>query len=211
MQRYSPANIVFRLLDVTYSVNDSWATDAASKDMKSALRRGTYADLNIYYQTNLSSPAYTGSVMLLGYCTLPATWIQASSPPSYYQQDGCNVLAGSMPGGNVRGYNQGLTSVHEVGHWFGLLHTFQDYTCDPADQGDMIADTPQQSTATNGCPVAKDSCPGDPGLDAVHNYMDYSTDSWWVSLFPFSSSSFSSSHGARCRRGGVFLGDDESG
>ena len=98
--------------------------------------------------------------------------------PSYFAQDGCNILAGSVPGGNVYGYTQGKTAVHEVGHWFGLLHTFQDQSCDPASAGDMIADTPQQSTPTNGCPKGKDSCPASPGLDAVNNYMDYSIDAW---------------------------------
>jgi len=146
--------------------------------MKTALRRGNYSDLNIYYQTNLSSPAYSGSTMLLGYCTLPATWVQPGYAQSYYQQDGCNVIAGSMPGGNIYGYSQGKTTVHEVGHWFGLLHTFQDNTCNPSDAGDMIADTPQQSIPTNGCPVGKDSCPNSPGLDPINNYMDYSIDAW---------------------------------
>jgi hypothetical protein len=91
-------------------------------------------------------------------------------------KDGCNVHAGSMPGGNVRGNNLGKTAVHEVGHWFGLLHTFAGYSC--TGDGDFISDTPQASTSTSGCPVGKDSCPKVPGLDPVTNYMDYSTDAW---------------------------------
>ena len=48
-------------------------------------------------------------------------------PKDDYATDGCNVLAGSMPGSPnaVLGYDRGKTAVHEVGHWFGLLHTFQ--------------------------------------------------------------------------------------
>ena len=75
-------------------------------------------------------------------------------------------------------YDEGKTAVHEVGHWFGLLHTFQDQTCEPGATGDFISDTPQEAVATEGCPVVKDSCPGQEGLDPVNNYMDYSSDAW---------------------------------
>ena len=92
--------------------------------------------------------------------------------------DGCNVHAGSMPNGILAYYNQGKTAVHEVGHWFGLLHTFQGSSCDPTDPGDYIEDTPQQSVSTDGCPAGKDSCPELQGLDPIHNFMDYSTDAW---------------------------------
>jgi hypothetical protein len=40
----------------------------------------------------------------------------------------------------------------------------------------LPADTPAQAVATSGCPAAQDSCPGQPGLDAVSNFMDYSDD-----------------------------------
>ena len=78
--------------------------------------------------------------MLLGYCTLPTsvTYVQMGGgvngggvvkeyPMVDYATDGCNVLAGSMPHAPVPvgGYSLGKTAVHEVGHWFGLLHTFQ--------------------------------------------------------------------------------------
>ena len=184
---YANSSISFTLMNVSYTSNDTWATDAADDDMKAALRRGTYADLNIYYQTNLSSsPVTPGATQLLGYCTLPSnvTYQQCPTcpikefPPSAYHGDGCNILAGSMPGGTVTGYNLGKTSVHEVGHWFGLLHTFQDNTCNAGDVGDYIDDTAQESVSTDGCPVGKNSCPNSPGDDPVHNFMDYSTDRW---------------------------------
>ena len=188
---YAPANLAFALAGVDFSVNDTWATDAADADMKTALRRGNYSALNVYFQTNLSSPAPAGSgsaagAQLLGYCTLPTNVTYSPCdgcapvefPGAAYALDGCNVLAASMPAGPLAGYDLGKTAVHEVGHWFGLLHTFQDATCAAGDAGDLIADTPQQSTATSGCPVGKDSCPDRPGVDAVHNFMDYSTDRW---------------------------------
>jgi hypothetical protein len=41
--------------------------------------------------------------------------------------------------------------------------------------GDYVEDTPPQRTATSRCPVGQDSC-REPGLDSIHNYMDYSDD-----------------------------------
>jgi hypothetical protein len=176
-------------------LNDAWARNEDDLGMKKALRRGSYDTLNIYFQTDLQSdpngnsdagradrasstmaPSAQPASNLLGFCTLPNPKITASSPPIDYIADGCNVLAGSMPGGPIAHYNLGGTAVHEVGHWNGLLHTFQGETCDRGSDGDYIADTPMQSVATDGCPVSKDSCPDSPGLDAIHNFMDYSSD-----------------------------------
>ncbi len=82
-----------------------------------------------------------------------------------------------MPGGSLPGYNEGKTAMHEVGHWFGLLHTFQSEACSPGG-GDFVVDTPQESTPTSGCPVGKDSSPLEPRLDPIPNFMDYSSDKW---------------------------------
>ena len=171
-------------------MNNSWATDSDDATMKATLRQGTYASLNVYFQTNLSSFDYGTESQLLGYCTLPtnvtykpcSTCNPVEFPANDYNGDGCNVLAGSMPGGPVTGYNLGKTAVHEIGHWFGLLHTFQDNTCTPGDPGDYIDDTPQESVSTDGCPTAKDSCTALTGADPIHNFMDYSTDKWYVTL-----------------------------
>lgn len=176
---YAPYNIQFALENVSFTVNDAWAVGAGSDDtaMKTALRQGTYSALNIYFQTNL-----TGDI--LGICTLPSSIGNAPVDPSTYVADGCNIQANTMPKGTIEGYNQGMTAVHETGHWMGLLHTFEGYSCD--GDGDYIADTPQQSTSTDGCPVSppKDSCSQVAGLDPIHNYMDYSNDACYTSFTP---------------------------
>jgi hypothetical protein len=157
------------------TINDTWASsdfigNPIDMDMRTQLRRGGYDTLNLY----LLSDYTTGPTGALGYCTFP------ESSPNLIR-DGCSVDSNTMPGGSTQGANLGYTATHETGHWLGLQHVFAGDSC--AD-GDSIADTPFQKEATFGCPVdqdtgetTKDSCPNDPGLDSIHNYMDYSDDS----------------------------------
>lgn len=80
---------------------------------------------------------------------LPSGGVTSTSSPSVYVVDGCNILSGTLPGSYETGYNAGGTTAHEVGHWNGLLHTFQNNNCNPGDYGDYVADTPQESISTS--------------------------------------------------------------
>lgn len=175
---YNPIGITFNLINVSTTVNDSWAIadGTAMEDLKKALRVGTYKDLNLYFHSD-----FTGGI--LGTCTLPSQ-VTAQTLPAEYYTDGCNINANTMPGGSMTGYNMGMTAVHETGHWLGLLHTFEGYSCD--GDGDLISDTPMQSTSTDGCPAKppKDSCPTKTGVDPIHNYMDYSSDACYSQFTP---------------------------
>jgi hypothetical protein len=106
---YNPIGITFNLVNTSFTTNDAWAVaeGTAMDDLKSALRRGTYKDLNLYFHSDL-----TGGI--LGTCTLPSK-VPPGAHPSLYASDGCNVNAGTMPGGSTQGYNKGGTSIHETG------------------------------------------------------------------------------------------------
>ena len=83
-----------------------------------------------------------------------------------------------MPGGPIGNYNLGYTATHEVGHYLGLAHTFDDGVKGCIGHGDHVDDTPFMVEPTSGCPAdgTKDTCPKKPGFDPIHNYMDYSYD-----------------------------------
>ena len=103
---------------------------------------------------------------LLGSSTLPEDAPEGSS--DHYIQLDAEVL----PGGNEDGKNQGDTLLHEVGHYFGLEHTFEK-GC--SGQGDYVSDTPAAKKANEFCKKV-DSCPNKPGNDAIDNFMDYTPD-----------------------------------
>ncbi|KAF2753159.1 extracellular metalloprotease [Pseudovirgaria hyperparasitica] len=161
-ENYAPYGISFNVIGIDKTINSRWAYDQAELEMKGALRKGNYKTLNVYFQTSLGGN--------LGYCYFPTSGATPGS--TILIRDGCAILAQSVPGGSSTNFNLGKTVTHEVGHWFGLFHTFQG----GCDGGDSVADTPAQASPSSGCPIGRDSCSAT-GLDPVHNYMDYSDDS----------------------------------
>jgi hypothetical protein len=81
-------------------------------------------------------------------------------------------------------FHLGRTATHEVGHYFGLYHTF-DGGCGSVSAcystGDRICDTNREAGPVFGCPVSSSSCGA---MDPFHNYMDYSDDDCYEEFTP---------------------------
>ncbi len=154
----------FELAGVTRTNNAAWhyagPTTKEERDMKQALHRGGWDTLNLYATT---AGGY------LGWAYFPGL------PETQQYLDGIVVDWESMPHASrtyAGEYDLGHTATHEAGHWIHLHHVFNG-GCN--NWGDYVDDTPPQSVATSRCPIGQDSC-REPGLDSIHNYMDYSDD-----------------------------------
>ncbi len=154
----------FQLAGVTRTDNATWyasRSGGAEHEMKQALKQGGDNALNVY---STSGGAY------LGWAYLPEITDTAQA-----YLDGIVIDWRTMPGVSTAYadlYDEGDTLVHEAGHWLNLEHTFFGQ-CNK--NGDFVADTPPQKFPSSGCPIGNDTCPA-PGLDPIHNYMDYSDD-----------------------------------
>ena len=162
----------FNLVSTDTTVNDAWfegddpetGSIELELEMKTALKQGDADDLNIY---STSGAGY------LGFAYYPS--ITASN--QYEVLDGVLIHYGSLPGGFIRNYNLGFTATHEIGHYLGLAHTFEQGCI---GHGDFVDDTPYMLVPTFGCPEGKDTCTRGTGTDPIHNYMDYSFDSCYT-------------------------------
>lgn len=145
--------------DSAYFAGGCFPTTELGLRMKSELAVNPARFVNIY-TCQLALP------YIAGYATLPNEF------PEDSPQHGVIIDYHTLPGG-APPLDLGHTLVHELGHYFGLFHTFQGGCAEP---GDDIADTPAEASAAFGCAIGRDSCTG-AGVDPIHNFMDYSDDS----------------------------------
>lgn len=160
----------FDLAETNFVVNEEWYTVVPGKserDMKAALYEGDATTLNIY-------AADIGGG-LLGWAYFPKGYNNGRD-----FIDGVVILDESMPGGTAGKYALGDTLTHEVGHWLMLEHTFA-HGCGAS--GDYVTDTPKEAGPQFDCPVGADTCKA-PGLDPIHNFMDYTQDSCMYEFTP---------------------------
>ena len=131
-----------------------WNNDDQYLAMASALGVDISTSVNFYF---------TGEDYMQGMGVYP--WSFGEDDP----RNGLFCSNYTIPGGDFP-YHLGITGVHEVGHYFGLYHTFENGCSAP---GDEVDDTPYQIDANYGCPSAPQSCGS---YDDVGNYMDYMDD-----------------------------------
>lgn len=103
----------------------------------------------------------------------------SSFPYSPPDEDGLVVRHNLFGDNGTAATSGGRTATHEVGHWFGLYHTFNG-GCgqDTCADGDYVCDTPPVADPNYSCNLNANSCGNDsPNLpDQVRNYMDYTPD-----------------------------------
>ncbi|KAG6906100.1 hypothetical protein DXG01_015941 [Tephrocybe rancida] len=148
-----------RRIAVPYDTLHGVAIGNAGEKAVKQYRQGDVKTLNLY------TIGQNSNGNLAGWSSFP--WDYQSNP----QNDGIIMDYNYLPGGRNTGYNTGKITVHEIGHWAGLLHTFQD----GCNGGDQVDDTPAEASAASGCPTGRNTCPA-AGNDPIDNMMDYSDD-----------------------------------
>jgi PKD repeat protein len=102
----------------------------------------------------------------------------SSFPSGPADEDGVVVRHSLFGNTGTASSKLGRTTTHELGHWFGLYHTFNNGCgIDLCTDGDFVCDTPPQSKPNYNCNT-ENTCSNDiPDIDdQTANYMNYTPD-----------------------------------
>jgi hypothetical protein len=173
-----------------FDLNDNECSGAKHKSTGGADAWDVSSYLNIWI-INITIGNITGDVIGI---TVPPAFTDSSKFSNPYPKDEMGIVLRYNVFGRKEyandsffyNFNLGRTCTHEMGHYFGLFHTWGDddsggvCRC-PWDVGggdDGIADTPPEGCTHYGCYVYPypDDCTSGNGI-MYWNYMDYTDDS----------------------------------
>lgn len=150
----------------------STTTVETRDEVKSVIRWDNTKYLNVWVVKSIRPLTADQTGTTLGFAYLP--W----SLPSTNSVDGIVVRAdyvGTI--GTSDAAKAGRTLTHEVGHYLGLQHPFQNGcgSTNCSSSGDRVCDTPPVASPSFGCPLGANTCSNDSPdeLDQVENFMDY--------------------------------------
>ena len=168
-------NIIFFKSTISRYVDENWFLGFSSNLPKDSVFNNYYNDMIDKIPLNPNNL----NVIING-CNLLG---QASFPfEKTYKTKEDHIIINRISLPNIENY-QGDTLIHEMGHFFGLYHTFhstKELDCDifpynGCEEGDLVNDTPpQQLCYFSGCSVIK-SCDEVNNID-VKNFMGYNPD-----------------------------------
>jgi uncharacterized protein (TIGR03382 family) len=152
---------------VEYVANDAWFADPGpgnANPMRKALSWDPARYMNIFTNDGGGS---------LGYTLLPFGTLNSDDGLTLQW----NVVGRNPPLGAP--YDLGTVAAHEVGHYFGLLHTFNN-GCGSANApyttGDLLADTTPTAQPVFNCGPSASGCNFGSQIAPADNFMDYSVD-----------------------------------
>lgn len=179
LARRTPDNLPSNGIVRVYSPVESWSVFTDEYELKALSYWPSEDYLNIWVVKDLKNN-------FVAYATYPISNLEGIDDPNFNRLIDGVVVGHQYFGSNDKGnfpvldeaLNKGRTVTHEIGHYFGLRHTWGDGAC---NVDDYCNDTPTTGEATYDCPLSKVSCNGiTPAM--IENYMDY-TDDRCMNLF----------------------------
>jgi len=188
-QRLNADKVNTRALFAPYAADIQVEFRLAHKDPNGNCTEGIVrveSPLTIKAPNSVKSVSYWDSKKYFNIWTVAS--MSGDNPPSIifgyaqFPSSGINSTYGVVMRYNYIGRNERTLS-HEVGHCFGLYHTFQSgcgSNC--SNSGDLCCDTPPVSASTQGCDVNQNTCSNDANgpdpynanvVDQIENYMSY--------------------------------------